>query len=157
MLLSANEKVFPRSILSPASYTSSPTISTGIDMQGFDDCLVMVHVGTVGGTSPTCDIKMQESADNSTFADIEDDAGTDLAAFTQITDATGQADTIFVGRIKCSNFRRYLKPDVTIAGTSPTVELAISIIPIDPKYSDQVSQSETLAFNLSGDERAPIG
>jgi hypothetical protein len=157
MLLSAHEKIFPRSIISPASYTSTVTPAAGIDMKGFDDALIVLHIGTVGGTSPTLNVKMQESADNSTFADIEDDASADLATFVEVTDATGQADTVFVGRIKCSNFRRYLRPLATIAGTSPTVEMSMLIIPVDPKYTDQVSQSETLAFNLSGDERSPIG
>lgn len=156
MLLSAHEKIFPRSIISPAVYTSTVTPAAGVDMKGFDDALVTLHIGTVGGTSPTLDVKMQESDDNSTFADIEDDAAADLATFTQVTDATGQADTVFVGRIKCSNFKRYLRPIATIGGTSPTVEMAMMIVPIDPKYSDQESQSETLAFNITGDERAAI-
>lgn len=156
MLLSAHEKTFPRSIISPASYTSTVTPANGIDTRGFDDCIVTLHIGTVGGTSPTLDVKMQESDDDSAWADIQDDAGADLATFVQVTDATGQADTVFVGRIKCSNFKRYLRPLATIAGTSPTVEMAMTITLVDPKYTDQASQSETLAFNITGDERAPI-
>ncbi len=93
----------------PVALTSSAD-GTGIDRLGFDDAMFMLEVGAVSGTSPTLDVKIQESADNSTFTDISG------ATFTQITAADKSATL----RVNLAGKKRYLRAVATIAGTSPS-------------------------------------
>lgn len=65
---------------------------------------VRVIVPQAAGTSPTLDVKIQESADNSTWRD--------LVSFPQIT-AAGKYVRRFSGRL------RYLRYAATVCGTSP--------------------------------------
>lgn len=94
--------------LVPATRTASAN-GTGVDLQASDGpCFALVQAGTVSGTSPTLDAKVQESDDNSTFTDITG------ATFTQIT-ASNKSQIITFKRAK-----RYCRLVFTIAGTSPS-------------------------------------
>jgi len=80
----------------------------GIDRVGFEEALVVVNSGA-NGTSGTADVKVQESDDNSTWADV---AG---AAFAQITEAND--NTVYVGRLNLVVRKRYLRL-VAVVGTA---------------------------------------
>lgn len=72
--------------------------------------------GAVTGTSPTCNTKIQYSADGSTgWTDI------DGAVFTELT-AAGREEIHFVSP------ERYVRAVATLAGTSPTFDLAVLLI-----------------------------
>lgn len=60
------------------------------------------------GTSPTLDLKITHSADDSTYAD--------LVTFTQATGTTQEVKTVAKG----TTVNRYLKVEYTIGGTSPS-------------------------------------
>lgn len=76
-----------------------------------------LHVTAVGGTgSPSLVVKLQDSADNSTFADL---AGTTFATVTTAT--TSQRINIASGTV-----RRYIRAAWTIAGTNPTFTFHVS-------------------------------
>lgn len=97
---------------SPGDNTTTIT-GTGVDLINADDqCVAVQHVGTVSGTTPTLDGKIQESADNST-------AWTDItgATFTQVTTST------HVQAITFQRTKRYVRYVGTIAGTSPQFAL----------------------------------
>lgn len=88
----------------------------GIDMLDADGrCFATQIVGTVGGTSPTLAGKIQESTDNSTWTDVSG------ATFTSVA-ASSNLQTIVFDRTK-----RYLRHHRTVAGTSPTIPLAVLI------------------------------
>lgn len=71
-------------------------------------------VTSVSGTSPTGDIKIQHSADDSTYAD--------LATFTQATTATSEVIKIAEG----TTINRYVRVHATIGGTStPTINAIV--------------------------------
>ena len=98
---------------SPQTATSTVT-GTGVDMINADSrCFAIQHVGTVSGSSPTLDGKIQESdSSGSGFADISG------ATFTQVTASTN---------LQCITFertKRYLRYVGTIAGSSPSFALA---------------------------------
>jgi hypothetical protein len=98
--------------------TSTSTVTgTGVDMIHADGrCFAVQHVGTVSGTSPTLDGKIQESdASGSGYADV---AG---ATFTQVTASTNLQVIAF------ERTKRYLRYVGTIAGTSPSFALAVQI------------------------------
>lgn len=74
-----------------------------------------LHVFSKSGTSPTLDVKIQHSTDNSTWVD--------LITFTQATDITSERITVAAG----TTVRRYLRAIRTIGGTStPTFSVAVS-------------------------------
>ena len=89
----------------------------GVDLQGYQGVLkVILNSGAGGGTNPTLNVKIQDSADNSTFADVLG------KVFTQVTgNASIQSLAIDTGAVK-----RYIRADLTITGTSPTFGLAVT-------------------------------
>ena len=94
--------------LAPATRTSSAN-GAGVDLgEAEGNCFAIQHIGTVSGTSPTLDGKLQESNDDSTFTDITG------ATFTQVT-ASNKCQMITFKRTK-----RYVRGVQTIAGTSPS-------------------------------------
>lgn len=99
--------------------TSTYTGSGGYiaDLLDYEGMLTVSQVvGTVSGTTPTLDGKLQGSANGSSgWADITG------ATFTQVT-ATGAAQTIAVS---ASEVPRYIRYVGTIAGTSPSFALSV--------------------------------
>jgi len=86
------------------------TTGTALDTKGMEQCTVIVQIGVMIATS-TLDIKIEDSADNSAWADL---AG---AVFAQVPD-TGD-NTVLVGKIKCNRdsgtpVRRYLRVSGTV-------------------------------------------
>jgi len=97
--------------LAPKSRTSTEN-GVGVD---FRDCgpevISVLTTGAISGTNTTCDVKLQESADNSTFTDISD------ATHTQVTTANQHEVIVTAARAK-----RYVRAVATLASdTSPTV------------------------------------
>ena len=102
--------------LAAGTYTADAT-GAGMDLQGYQGVLkVILNSGAGGGTTPTLDAKIQDSADNSAFADIPG------KVFGQVTDAG--ASIQFLG-IDTRTVKRYIRITLTIGGTSPTFGLAI--------------------------------
>lgn len=88
----------------------------GVDCRGFDRACLVVNVGTAGGTSPTLDVKLQESSDDGavdTYADVAS------ATFTQVTTANDVA--AFLADIDLTKRERYLRAVFTVGGTSPSI------------------------------------
>jgi hypothetical protein len=108
--------------LTPAARTSTGT-GTGIDMADTGpELYAILENGTTSGTSPTLDVKIQESDDNSTYSDITG------AAFTQLTAAGGE-------RILVRNrTKRYVRALGTIGGSS-TPTFTYSVLICAPKKS----------------------
>lgn len=95
----------------------------GIDRRGFESCTLFASTGDIAGspTATTVDIKLQDSADNSTFADLTG------AALTQIT----AADTLEQKDIDLSGAKRYIRIVRVVAftgGISPTVDVGVGVV-----------------------------
>jgi len=100
------------------TYTANAD-GVGVDLQGYQGALkVILNSGAGGGTSPTLDIKIQDSADNSVFADVSG------KVFTQVTGVA----SIQSLAIDTRAVRRYIRTVLTITGTSPTFGLAITAV-----------------------------
>ena len=95
----------------PAALTSTAN-GTSVDTKGYNSAMVALEVGAVTGTSPTLDVKIQESSDNSTWTDVSG------ATFTQVT-ASNNSQVLRVEGLGTSR-SRYLRAVATIAGTSPS-------------------------------------
>lgn len=98
----------------PAAKTANFN-STGIDAQGFEDVAILCAVGAVSGTSPTLDLKLQESDDDSTYSDVTGGAATQITA----------ANKDVIWRINAQHRKRYLRIAGTLGGTSPSFTLSI--------------------------------
>lgn len=91
----------------PAQSVSGTVNGTGVDTAGYDEAIVVFDCGTIAATG-TLDVKVQDSADNSSFADLSG------AVFTQCTPSNDIA--MYVGRIRCDGgVRRYLRAVATQA------------------------------------------
>lgn len=118
------QSVTPLTLVAPSTRTATVT-GTGVDLSPYVNTVntnlkIVADVGTVTGTTPTLDIKIQDSDDNSTYADITS------ATFTQIT-ATGTGAV----EIHTKTNKRYIRAVGTIGGTTPSFPLAIWALVIE--------------------------
>ena len=108
------------SLTRPASLSSTNT-GTGVDvgLEYLDDAMAILNVGTVTGTSPTLDVTIQGSTDDSTY--------TTITTFSQVTAST----KLGAGAVKMTtsgtNYR-YVRALCTIAGTSPVFPVSVVIL-----------------------------
>jgi hypothetical protein len=97
MNLSKNAK-FTLHSTAVAAGTTDITPASGIDMQGFEECTFLVVFGAITASAVTS-IKVQQSADDSSYADLEG---------TSVTVADTDDDKVFHVTIK-NPTDRYLK------------------------------------------------
>lgn len=108
----------------PGAITASGG-GTGVDLaNGEVSTQAVLMVGAVSGTTPTLDVKMQESDDNATWTDI---AG---ATFTEVTAADQEQ------RIRFLRSKRYCQAYATVGGTTPSFDVAVEIL-AQAKYVGQ--------------------
>jgi hypothetical protein len=106
-------------LLQAAARTAN-TNGTGADVQMVDNVggrqfMAVLGIGAVTGTSPTLDLKLQESADNSTWADITG------AAFAQ-QNAAG------TNTLQVRTTKRYVRAVATVGGTSPNFAFGVYLL-----------------------------
>ena len=80
------------------------------------DILFILDSAAGGGSSPTLDVTIEDSDDNSTFGSLSG------AAFTQVT---GSASTQKLS-ISADECKRYVRVKFTIGGSSPTFDLSVT-------------------------------
>jgi len=108
----------------------------GIDRLGFEEALVVVNSGA-NGAGGTVNVKVQESDDNSSWADV---AG---AAFAQITEAND--NTVYVGHLNLVSRKRYLRLVATV-GTA-ACDLG-AVVLLGAARELPVSQINGVAFSI---------
>jgi len=100
------------------TYTADAN-GAGADLQGYQGVLkIVLDSGAGGGTTPTLDVKIQDSADNSTFADVLG------KVFTQVTGASASIQSL---AIDTRAVKRYIRAALTITGTGATFGLAVVV------------------------------
>ena len=92
----------------------------GVDTSRFSSCSVVLEVGTVSGSSPTLDIKIQESDDNSSFSDITG------AVFTQVI-ASDKSQEIAIENLNTTR-KKFLRAVATIGGSTPVFNSAVVFV-----------------------------
>ena len=111
-------------VLAAAARRTSTLTGTGIDVLDYEGVALAVLNASAGtGTTPTLNVKLQHSDDNSTFADVT------AGAFTQVTDVSGTAG-IQVLKVNVSDLKRYLRVVGTTAGTTPSFDFGMEFIGI---------------------------
>lgn len=107
--------------LLPAADVTATGNGTGLDVSGYVGSPAIVFDSALGtGTTPTLDVKLQDSADNSTFADVSG------KTFTQVTGAAGNGQQIMT--FDTRSVRRYVRLVKTVTGTTPSFACAAALI-----------------------------
>lgn len=108
--------------LSRPNRVTSTVTGTGIDTMGYNDAMITLEVGTVSGTTPTLDGKIQES-------DVIGSGYTDIAGatFTQVV-ASNSSQSISIVGLGTAPRKRFIRFIGTIAGTSPSYDLAVNAL-----------------------------
>ena len=104
----------------PTATRTATGQTSGIDVRDYDGDLVFVLDTTGGGSgsSPTLDVTIEDSADNSSFSALSG------AAFTQVT-GSASAQTLEVDANGC---KRYVRVKYTIGGSSPSFTFSVNAI-----------------------------
>lgn len=106
--------------LFPSAARTATANGTGVDLQQYSgDVAVILDSAAGTGTAPTLDVKLQDSDDNSTFADVSG------ATFTQVTNAAASQQKIVVNKDAA---RRYVRAVATIGGTSPSFTFSVNAV-----------------------------
>ena len=110
------EKLDITAAVASASVTATAT-SGAIDLKEFDgDVLLVLNCAAGTGSSPTLDIKVQDSDETGgTYGDLSG------AAFTQVTDSAS-VQTLEVNKDEC---KRFIKIVQTVGGSSPVFVLSL--------------------------------
>jgi len=86
---------------------------TGVDISSFvGEGKFLLAAKNVAGTTPTLDVKLQDSPDNVTFTDVSG------GAFTQVTDAGTKAAVSLTLNVQLDALAKYVRAVKTIGGTN---------------------------------------
>jgi len=108
--------------LSPNDVVAASANRTGVDLVDYEGDIMAILDAEAGGASITYAVKIQDSADNSSFADV-----TGLA-FTTTDANTALRETL---RINSDEVRRYIRAVITVAGGSGAG--AVSVVALGSK------------------------
>ncbi len=105
----------------PTATRTATGQTSGIDLRAYDgDVLFLLDSAAGGGSSPTLDVTIEESADNSSFAAVASGA----VAFTQVT-GTASAQKVALNK---DDAKRYVRIKYTIGGSSPTFTFSVNAV-----------------------------
>lgn len=135
MKFTAGELLKAIATVDPDNYTATVN-GAGVDCRGFTEALIVLEIGTA--TTGTLDAKVQDSADNVTFADVTG------ATFSQ--KGTGDDDTTFVGSLNVEKLKRFIRVVLTLA-TTPDFDASVLVVLIAKEVAP-VTQVNTSAFTL---------
>jgi hypothetical protein len=108
-----------------AARTATGNGAVAADLRTYDgDIAVLLDSAAGTGTTPTLDLKIQDSADG--FTDWQDVA---LATFTQVVAVASQQKL----NMNKNAVRRYVRCVYTIGGTTPSFTFSLNIVGV-PKY-----------------------
>ena len=122
MIHNLGSKTYVASLLGADSRSSTAT-GTGFDLQGSNDAegeaIVILDCEAGSGTTPTLNVKLQDSADNSAWADVTG------KVFTEVTDSAASLQKI---SFNANDVRRYVRAVGTQAGTNPVFVYGVSLV-----------------------------
>lgn len=91
----------------PNDVVTATSNETGVDLQDYEGDITLILDAEAGGASITYAVKVQDSSDNSTFADVSG------AAFTTTDANSALVETLVVNS---DEIKRYARVVITVAG-----------------------------------------
>jgi uncharacterized protein YcsI (UPF0317 family) len=117
----ANDANSHQSLISKDHTTTAN--GTGISVKGFTHLLAILSVGTVTGTTPTLDVKLESSSTvGGTYAAITG------ATFTQVTGTPSTATATQKVGVSLRGKAGFIRAVATIAGTSPVFPASVVFV-----------------------------
>lgn len=105
--------------LLPMQDVQATANGTGVDVRHFvGELALYLAAKATAGTSPTLDVTIEESDDDSSYAAVSG------AAFTQVTDADTSAAVLHKITLDVNARKRYLRAVKTAGGTDPAFDVA---------------------------------
>jgi hypothetical protein len=105
--------------LLPNDVVTATGNGTGVDLVDYEGDVMAVLDAEAGGASITYAVKIQDSADNSSFADVSGLAFTTTDANTALTETL---------RINSDEVRRYIRAVITVAGGTGAGAVSVSAL-----------------------------
>ena len=105
----------------PNDVVTASSNETGVDLQDYEGDITLILDAEAGGSGVTYAVKVQDSSDNSTFADVSG------AAFTTTTANTALVESLTVNTDEIKRYARVVI-DVTGSGTG-----AVSVVGLGRK------------------------
>ena len=102
--------------LSASDVVTATVNRTGVDLVDYEGDIMAILDAEAGGASITYAVKIQDSADNSTFADVSG------LAFTTTDANTALQETL---KINSNEVRRYIRAVITVAGGTGAGALSV--------------------------------
>lgn len=136
MTPSAHEQIKVAIGILADAQAAGTTNGPSIDRAGFRDAVVVLNSGTNAATG-TADVKVQESADASSWADITG------AVFAQIT--TSNDNTVYVGHLNLNGRKRYLRVVSVVALAA--CELSVEVLLLGA-HLEPVTQVNAVSFSV---------
>lgn len=113
-------------LLAMQDITSSGN-GTGVSVVDFvGEVKFLLSAKNVAGTTPTLDVKLQESDDDSTYTDVAS------GSFTQVTDAGTKAAVLHTLSVSVDGLKKYVRAVKTIGGTN-TPQFLVSLTGVGVK------------------------
>ena len=109
----------------PNDVVAADSNETGVDLLDYEGDITLILDAEAGGSGVTYAVKVQDSADNSTFADVTD------AAFTTTTANTALVESLV---INTDEIKRYARVVIDVTGSSPAG--AVSVVGLGRKKYD---------------------
>ena len=109
----------------PNDVVAADSNETGVDLQDYEGDITLILDAEAGGSGVTYAVKVQDSADNSSWADVTD------AAFTTTTANTALVESLVVNT---DEIRRYARVAIDVTGSSPAG--AVSVVGLGRKKYD---------------------
>ncbi len=110
----------PHTNLVDGTEATTASVNLPFNNVGYNSFIAYLNVTAHAGTSPTLDVKFQDSPDNgTTWYDIDD------AALTQVTTTNGQQ------RLVVNNAGPKCRAVVAVGGTSPSYTFALDVMGVD--------------------------
>tara|TARA_R100000406_G_scaffold40478_1_gene27024 strand:- start:195 stop:572 length:378 start_codon:yes stop_codon:yes gene_type:complete len=109
----------------PNDVVAADSNEASVDLQDYEGDITLILDAEAGGSGVTYAVKVQDSADDSTFADVTD------AAFTTTTANTALVESLVVNT---DEIRRYARVVIDVTGSSPSG--AVSVVGLGRKKYD---------------------
>ena len=135
----AHEVLRADEALRPEAKTATGNGLAVTQHKGAEEALFVLLIGAVTGTSPTLDVKIQDSPDNSVW--------TDVTGATMAQKTATHANKIFTGRVNWKHRAKYLRAVFTIGGTTQSFTIASACLQGSTKEK-AVTQAETNQFSV---------
>jgi len=105
----------------PNDVVAADSNETGVDLQDYEGDITLILDAEAGGSGVTYAVKVQDSSDNSTFADVSG------AAFTTTTANTALVESLTVNT---DEIKRYARVVIDVTGTGTG---AVSVVGLGRK------------------------